>query len=139
MLFQNVIRCGIFYFSIFFPISTNIGKNISIFISFLTFRYCRLEVFILLNLTTSAARNKIFSLSHVSVLSNYSWLLLLDASSNISSKDPCLWHISLCSYHSNLTFTCITQTSLKNQQYNLVFILSTLPKLLLLKSLIIYC
>lgn len=102
-----------FYFSIFFPISTSIGKNISIFTSFLSFRYCRLEVFILLNLTPSGARNKIFPLFHVSVLSNYSWLLLLYTSSSIfhSSKDPCLWHVSPCSYHSNLSFTCITQTS----------------------------
>lgn len=95
--FKMSLDVVFFYFSIFFPISTNIA--IPVFTSFL--RYCRFENFILLNLTPSGARNKIFPLSHVSILSNYSWLLLLDTSSSIfhSSKEPCLWHISPCSYH----------------------------------------
>lgn len=97
--FKMSLDVVFFYFSIFFPISTNIA--IPIFTSFLSFRYCRLENFILLNLTPSGARNKIFPLFHVSVLSNYSWLLLLDTFSSIfhSSKEPCLWHKSSCSYH----------------------------------------
>lgn len=96
--FKMSLGVVFFYFSIFFPISTNIAAPI--FTSFLSFRYCRLENFILLYITLSGTRNKIFPLSCVSILSNYYWVLLLDTSSDIfhSSEEPCLWHISPCSY-----------------------------------------